>query len=75
MRNSYNTPISEKYFGEDVSENYLVFQPRIKDSKPFTSNAVITRKTKKLSDEIIKASDTLDNNFNQTLDNFNNPKV
>lgn len=28
-----------------------------------------------MSDEIIKASDTLDNNFNQTLDNFNNPKV
>ena len=64
--------IGQNYFGNDVTQNYLVFQPLIKYFEvPKTINPW---KSKGLSNEIIKLPATKTNSLNPKLDYSNIPK-
>ena len=63
-----------KYFVENESSNYLVFQLVFRYFQiPANNNMVMVLKFKSLSDEVIKPLATSDNSPNPRMDYFNNP--
>ena len=76
--NSYSILNSAKYFPEDGSQNFLLFQPLVKYFEAYkttVSAKVMVRKSKGFSDESINPPAALDNSLSSTLDYFNNPKI
>ena len=65
MINVYRILNGAKYFAEDGSQNYFIFQPVIKYFKPIANNVVITWKSEGLLDESIKPPATSDNSLNR----------
>ena len=62
----------EKFiFGEDGTQNYLVFQPMYRYFKTVTSTDCISSwKSKELSDESIQPPTTSDNSLNPALNYY-----
>ena len=77
MINGYSVLNSAKYFAQDGSQNYLVFQPLLKyfeGSRTTVDAKVMTWRSKRLLDESIKFPATSHNSLSPTLDYFNNLK-
>ena len=77
MINGYSILNGAKYFVEDRSQNYFIFQPLLKyfNASRTTVNAkTVALKSKGLSDESIKPPAMPDNSCSTKLDYFNNPK-
>ena len=72
--NGYSILNDAKYFAEDGSQNYFIFQPLIKYFKLITNNLVMLWNSKGLPDENFKLPATSDNSLNPRLDYFNNTK-
>ena len=67
--------IGKSHFGEDGTQNYLVFQPMYRYFKMITNTDYISSwKSKGLSSESFKAISTSDNSLNPTL-NYYNTKI
>ena len=63
--------IGKSHFGEDGTQNYLVFQPMYRYFKMFTSTDNISSgKSKGLSHESIKPPTSSDNSLNPALDYY-----
>ena len=63
--------ILKSYFGEDGTQNYLVFQPMYRYFKIITNTDYISSwKSKGLSDEIFKPPRTSDNSLNPALNYY-----
>ena len=73
--NGYSILNGAKYLlGEKESQNYFVFQRVNKDLKLLKDDVVRAWKSKGLSNESIKCSDTSDITLNPLLDHFKNSK-
>ena len=63
--------IGKSHFGEDGTQNYLVFQPMYRYFKKITSTDYISSwESKGLSDESIKSPTTSDNSLNSALNYY-----
>ena len=63
--------IGKSHFGEDGTQNYLVFQPMYRYFKMITNTDYISSwKSKGLSDESIKPPTTSDNSLTPTLNYY-----
>ena len=63
--------IGKSHFGEDGTQNYLVFQPMYRYFKMITNTDYISSwKSKGLSDESFKPPTTSDNSLNPTLNYY-----
>ena len=64
LMNGYSILDGAKYFTEDGSQNYLVFQPVLKYFQTFTgTDKNFAWKSKRLSEESIEIAVTSDNSF------------